>query len=129
MTDLTELLNFIAPGAAREVSRWGENNNDLWDLTDSATTQATIDAVVTWNDGITPPTGQQVFDGIPGLVAAQKARTDYLASDQFKDDQVDAELSLVDRKLLKAVVLWAANLHSISPSQARNQIKTIYRSL
>ena len=47
------------------------------------------------------------------------------------DGELDAQVTneLNSNKLLKAVIRYIAQLHGISPAEARNQIKTIYRSL
>lgn len=41
----------------------------------------------------------------------------------------DAQRDLDDMRLIKAIALWVAGLHNITPVEARNKIKAIYKSL
>ena len=47
--------------------------------------------------------------------------------DDEKDIEVDRELD--NLKLLKAVVIWAAQHLNVAPAVARTEIKTIYKGL
>ena len=72
--DLTDLLAFVSPGSFSRVKRWADDGSDLWDFTSAASIQASLDACVTWGDGVTPPTGQAVFDKMAEFTADQAAK-------------------------------------------------------
>lgn len=89
----------------------------------------------------TPPEGY--------ILCSARPSADYVIADNWSDDptnpavcwrpkspaEINAEQDaaedreLDDTKLIKAVALWVANLHGITPAQARQQIKAIYKGL
>jgi hypothetical protein len=57
------------------------------------------------------------------IVASYDPATDAALKDEDADARIDAD------KALKAIVLWQAQLHNLTPLQARNQLRAIYRTL
>lgn len=101
--DLKELIDFTTPGATARVVRW-QGPNDMWegiDTWDATDYQNALNALVTWHDGVTPPTGASVKGNIAAFNQANAAANQEAARMRALDARVK---NLDVGRLLKALV-------------------------
>lgn len=134
MIDLKALIDFTAPGSNVKVSRSPDGvEGDPWPGIDGwadADYQNALDTLVTWTDGVTPPTGAAVRADIAAWLASlpTQAELDEVARDLEANSQLDraADKTIRDALWDMELRLRALGSASASPDIADAMTKADY---
>lgn len=137
MIDLQEILKYLRPGSVARLEQRIVDGVDRWDFSSPESCQITLDLLVAWKDGVSPVTGQELFDSIPAFEVYWEGVQKQRAERRQRFEKVDAVGDEMRKRVKAALpgvrddtvvhlmsVLWPMLNTDAAPLSVRSAVQT-----